>query len=94
MVRQVWTYDSGTPRITGGESSGNKDLIKEGPSAFGSFATFEPGPTGTLSYEHKQPLIAGQTRARDIDRELHQHPDSDRYLLRSETVFDNAADDL
>ena len=35
-----------------------------------------------------------ETRARDLDRELYQDPDSDRYLLRSETVFDNAADDL
>ena len=35
-----------------------------------------------------------ETRAGDLDRELHQEPDSDRYLLRSETVFDNAADDL
>ena len=35
-----------------------------------------------------------ETRARDLDRELHQDPDSDRYLLRSKTVFDNAADDL
>ena len=63
MVEQIWTSDSGKLRITGGESSGNKDLIKEGPGAFGSVAMFEPGPTGTLSYEHKQPLIAGQNGA-------------------------------
>ena len=35
-----------------------------------------------------------ETRTRDLDRELHQDPDSDRYLLHSETVFNNAADDL
>ena len=35
-----------------------------------------------------------ETRARDLDRELHQDPNIDRYLLRSETVFDNAAVDL
>ena len=29
-----------------------------------------------------------------MDREVYQDPDSDRYLLPSETVFDNAADDL
>ena len=42
-----------------------KNLLKEGPSAFGSVATFKPGPTGTLSFEHKQPLtlIAGQNGA-------------------------------
>ena len=34
------------------------------------------------------------TRARDLDREIYQDPDSDRYLIPSEKVFDNAADDL
>ena len=34
------------------------------------------------------------TRARDLDREVYQDPDSDRYLIPSERVFDNAADDL
>ena len=45
MVGQIWTSNSGTPRVTGGKGSGNKDLIKERPGAFGSVATFEPGPT-------------------------------------------------
>ena len=35
-----------------------------------------------------------ETRVRDLDREVYQDPDSDRYLQPSETVFDNAADDL
>ena len=35
-----------------------------------------------------------ETRARDLDREMYQDPDSDRYLIPSERVFDNAADDL
>ena len=35
-----------------------------------------------------------ETLARDLDREVHQNPDSDRYLIPSERVFDNAADDL
>ena len=35
-----------------------------------------------------------ETRARDLDREVYQDPDSDRYLIPSERVFDNAADDL
>ena len=35
-----------------------------------------------------------ETRARDLDREVYQDPDSDRYLIPSEGVFDNAADDL
>ena len=40
-------------RVTVGKGSGNKDVIKERPGDFGSVATFEPGPTGTLSFEHK-----------------------------------------
>ena len=35
-----------------------------------------------------------ETRARDLDREVYQDPDSDRYLIQSEGVCDNAADDL
>ena len=32
-----------------------------------------------------------ETRARDLDIEVYQDPDSDRYLIPSERVFDNAA---
>ena len=35
-----------------------------------------------------------ETRARDLDREVYQEPDSDRYLIPGERVFDNAADGL
>ena len=35
-----------------------------------------------------------ETRARYLDREMYQDPDSDRYLIPSEKVFDNASDDL
>ena len=35
-----------------------------------------------------------ETRARDLDREVYHDSDSDRNLVPSETVFDNAADDL
>ena len=35
-----------------------------------------------------------ESRAKDLDREVYQDPDSDRYLIPSERVFDNAADDL
>ena len=35
-----------------------------------------------------------ESRARDLDREVYQNPDSDCYLIPSERVFDNAADDL
>ena len=35
-----------------------------------------------------------ETRARDLDREVYQDPDSDRYLVPVERVVDNAADDL
>ena len=35
-----------------------------------------------------------ETRARDLEREVYQDPDSDCYLIPGERVFDNAADDL
>ena len=35
-----------------------------------------------------------ETSARDLDREVYQDPDSYRYLIPSERIFDNAADDL
>ena len=35
-----------------------------------------------------------ETRARDLDREVYQDPDSDRYLIPGKRVFDNAADDM
>ena len=34
-----------------------------------------------------------ETRARDLDREVYQDPDSDRYMAPSETVLENTADD-
>ena len=40
------------------------------------------------------PTLPVETRARDLDREVYQDPDSDRYLIPGERVFDNAADDL
>ena len=50
--------------------------------------------TGSDLSELEIHTLLVETPARDLDRELHQDPNSDRYLLRSETVFDNAADDL
>ena len=35
-----------------------------------------------------------ETRARNLDREVYQDPDSDRYLIPGERVFDNTAVDL
>ena len=35
-----------------------------------------------------------ETRARDLYREVYQDPDTDRYLIPGERVFDNAADDV
>ena len=50
--------------------------------------------TGSELSELAIHLLLVETRARDLDREVYQDPDSDRYLLRSESIFDNAADDL
>ena len=38
--------------------------------------------------------ILMEARARYLDREVYQDPDSDRYLIPGERVFDNAAEDL
>ena len=38
--------------------------------------------------------LLAETRARDLDREVYQDPDSDRYLIPGKRVFDNTADDL
>ena len=35
-----------------------------------------------------------ETRAGNLDREIYQDPDSDRYVIPGGRVFDNAADDL
>ena len=56
MVGQIWTSNSGTPELPVKRQQ-KKNLIKEGPGALGSVATFKPGPLGALSYEHKQPFI-------------------------------------
>ena len=39
-------------------------------------------------------LVLVETRARDLHREVYQDPESNRNLVPSESVFDNAADDL
>ena len=50
--------------------------------------------TGSQLSELAIHTLMVETRARDLDRELNQDPDSDHYLLCSEIVFDNAADEL
>ena len=39
-------------------------------------------------------MLLVETQARDLDREVYQDPDGDRFLVPSETVFDKAADDV
>ena len=50
--------------------------------------------TGSKLSEPAIHTLLVETRARDLDREIYQDPDCDRYLVSSETVFENAADDL
>ena len=50
--------------------------------------------SGSELSEYAIHTLLVETRARDLDREVYQDPDSDRYLIPSERVFDNAADDL
>ena len=42
---------------------GQPQLPVERSGGFGSVATFKPASTGNLSYEHKEPLIAGKNGA-------------------------------
>ena len=57
-----------------------------------------PIQTGTPAQDQTSELaihtLLVETRARDLDREVYQDPDSDSYLITGERVFDNAADDL
>ena len=50
--------------------------------------------TGSEMSELAIHTLLVKTRSRDLDREIHQDPDSYRYLVPSERVSDNAADDL
>ena len=50
--------------------------------------------TGSDLSEYEIHTLLVETRSRDLDREVYQDTDSDRYLVPSERVFDNAADDL
>ena len=67
------------------DSSNDDSSRNSGPTWTGTRLQFSELAIHTLLVE---------TRARDLDREVYQEPDSDRYLVPSETVFDNAADDL
>ena len=53
----------GHPELPVEKAAEIKNPIKKGPGALGSVAALEPGPTGTLSHEHKQPLITGENGA-------------------------------
>ena len=50
--------------------------------------------TGTEFSELTIQTLLLETRARDLDREVYQDTDGDCYLVPSEIVFDQAADDL
>ena len=39
-------------------------------------------------------MLLAETRERDLDREVYQDLDSDRYLVPGGRVLDNAVDDL
>ena len=49
--------------------------------------------TGSESSELAIHTLLVETRARDLDRDVYQDPDSDRYMAPSETVLENTADD-
>ena len=50
--------------------------------------------TGSELSEMAIHTLLVETRARALDREAYQDPDSDRYVIPGERIFDNAADGL
>ena len=64
-----------------------------GSSGMDTYSDRNSSPGSELSELAIHTLLV-ETRTRDLDREVYQDPDSDRYLIPSERVFDNAADDL
>ena len=53
----------GQPELPVEKAAEIKNPIQKGPGALGSVAALKPGPAGTVSHEHKQPLTAGQNGA-------------------------------
>ena len=82
------------------------DLEERAVSSTTSSTDYNSGSSGMNTYSDRNSssgselselaihTLLVETRARDLDREVYQDPDSDRYLIPSERVFDNAADDL
>ena len=86
--RQRHNLEEGADSITGSSKDDNSrnsgiDTYSERNSSSGS----------ELSELAIHTLLV-ETRARDLDREVYQDPDSDCYLIPSKRVFDHAADDL
>ena len=61
-------------------------------SGIDTYSDRNSSPGSELSELAMHTLLV-ETRAKVLDREVYQDPDSDRYLIPSERVFDNAADD-
>ena len=53
----------GHPELPVEKAAEIKNPIQKGPGALGFVAALKPGPAGTLSHEHKQPLLTGQNGA-------------------------------
>ena len=62
-------------------------------SGFHTYSDRNSSSGSELSELANQTLLV-ETRARNLDREVYQDPDSDRYLIPGGRVFDNAADYL
>ena len=77
--------------------------LEEGADSITDFSTDDNSRNSEITYSDRNSssgselselaihILLVETRARDLDREVYQDPDSDRYLIPSERVFDNAA---
>ena len=88
---------SRTHRIDTGEGTGSiADSSIDDSSRNSGIDTFSDrnANSGSELSEQATHTLLVETLARNLDREVYQDPDSDRYLIPSERVFDNAAIDL
>ena len=101
MIDHFTKYAEAVPCITASAEETCDHLINTWIARHGCPMTFQSdngtafvGELTRRAYELAIHTLLVETRARDLDREVYQDPDSDRYLIPSKRVFDNAADDL
>ena len=89
-MRRKHRHDLEERAVSGTTSSTDDDSRNSGMDTYSDRNSSSGSELSELAIH----TLLVETRARDLDREVYQDPDSDRYLIPSERVFDNAADDL